>query len=231
MLGIQRYRYTIVCCYSHRYINILYLFIIFLLGLSNFATCEETETIIKNIQTKYSATKDFTINFKQIFIWRLAGTTDTVMGTIYWKKENYYKFQTLDKVISTDGKSVWSYSLFTNQTLIDNFHEEDELFLPRHVLFEFPDEYSTKYIGKEAIEKQYYYVLQMTPKSEDELFIQTLKVWIDPKTWLAKKVEYTDLRDNITIYIVEQIKLDQGLDESIFQFTPPTGSEAIDMRQ
>ena len=57
-----------------------------------------------------------------------------------------------------------------------------------------------------------------------------MKVWIDKKEWITRKIQHTDINENITIYILSDIVIDQKLSDDTFQFSKQQGIQEIDMR-
>ena len=69
----------------------------------------------------------------------------------------------------------------------------------------------------------------LTAKEEDR-YIARVRLWVDRKLWLVRRVEYLNLNDDVTTYELTDLKVDKKLDPSLFGFTPPDDVEVIDMR-
>jgi outer membrane lipoprotein-sorting protein len=143
--------------------------------------------------------------------------------------DDYIKYETKEQIFVTDGKYVWSYSSATNQTIIDIYKSDEDEALPKEVIFNFDKKYNSKFVGMENIGGIDCYVLQGTPKNEN-LEIKSIKLWIDSKKWVAKKIEYINLNDNVIIYNIENVKFNNELKNTFFKFEPPKNSEIIDLR-
>jgi outer membrane lipoprotein-sorting protein len=57
-----------------------------------------------------------------------------------------------------------------------------------------------------------------------------MKVWIDEGSWTLRKVEMIDVNDTEKTYSVQEIKMNTDLKDSTFLFTPPSGTEVVDLR-
>lgn len=184
--------------------------------------------IVKQVQNKYKKTEDIQSNLEEVFLWKLTQNQDTVRGKIYLKKENYFRIETTTQVIVTDGRQVWTYSPINNQTVIDNFRPTEEKFLPQQFIFSFSKDYRAELGGEEEIEGKKCYVLLLQPLKE-HLIVKQAKVWID-KEWITRRVQYTDVNDNLTTYIFRNIQFNVKLKRELFKFESPSGTEIIDMR-
>ena len=72
-------------------------------------------------------------------------------------------------------------------------------------------------------------MLKLVPK-DDQSFIKSMKVWVEEGTWIIRKVETTDVNDTETTYTVRDVKLNSDIKDSRFSFTPPPGTELVDLR-
>lgn len=185
--------------------------------------------IIKNVKKKYESIQSLKANFKQIYVWKLAGETQTLEGTLLLKSGDRYRIETNDQIIVTDGKKVWTYSKANNQVIIDVLTKSDENKLPKDLLFRYSEDYVPHYIGEEEVDGRKTYLLNLVPKDQDA-FIKSMKIWVDASDWLTIKISQTDLNDNVNTYFVTNIEDNVDLPNSLFSFQIPPGAEVIDLR-
>lgn len=190
---------------------------------------EDANDIIKKVQKVYKSAKDVIIDFDRVFIWNLSKNTNTIKGRIYLMGDDYIKYETDEQIFITDGKYVWSYSSATNQTIIDIYKSDEDEALPKEVIFNFDKKYNSKFIRMENIDGVDCYVLLGTPK-DGNLEIKSLKLWIDSKKSVVKKIEYINLNDSVIVYNIENVNFNNELKNTFFKFEPPKNSEIIDLR-
>jgi len=207
-------------------IALIFIFIIFAF---DYSFGEDADDVIKNIQKRYKSAKDIIIDFNRVFIWSLSTNLDTLIGKIYIMGDNYLKYETNEQIFITDGKYVWSYSSLTNQTIIDIFKSDEDEVLPKELIFNFNKRYNSRLIERENVEGVNCYVLEGLPKNEN-LEIKSLKIWVEPKKWITKKIEYVNLNDNIIVYNILNVKFNNKLKRDFFEFESPEGAEIIDLR-
>ena len=90
-------------------------------------------------------------------------------------------------------------------------------------------EYRPKLDGEVRVDRKRCYLVVLTAK-EEERYIARVRLWVDRKLWLVRRVEYLNLNDDVTTYELTDLKVDKKLDPSLFGFTPPDDVEVIDMR-
>jgi len=207
-------------------ISLIFIFIIFVF---DYSFGEDADDVIKNVQKRYKSAKDIIIDFNRVFIWSLSTNLDTLIGKIYIMGDNYLKYETNEQIFITDGRYVWSYSSISNQTIIDIFKSDEDEVLPKELIFNFNKRYNSRLIERENVEGVNCYVLEGIPKNEN-LEIKSLKIWIEPKKWVAKKIEYVNLNDNIIVYNILNVKFNNKLERDFFKFESPKGAEIIDLR-
>lgn len=207
-------------------ISLIFIFIIFVF---DYSFGEDADDVIKNVQKRYKSANDIIIDFNRVFIWSLSTNLDTLIGKIYIMGDNYLKYETNEQIFITDGKYVWSYSSLTNQTIIDIFKSDEDEVLPKELIFNFDKRYNSRLIERENVEGVNCYVLEGIPKNEN-LEIKSLKIWVEPKKWVTKKIEYVNLNDNIIVYNILNVKFNNKLKRDFFKFESPKGAEIIDLR-
>lgn len=185
--------------------------------------------VLKKLQKRYDGIVDARVEFFQSTKFSLSRAQQTSRGTVYMKKGPKYRVETEQQTFVTDGKTVWSYSPVTNQVLIDHYTETPRSFSPEKLLLRAPADYSATLLRKERVNDGMSYVLKLVPKSDDS-FIQSLKLWVDEKSWLIRKVELVDQNEAETTYEVRDIVINSGIDDGKFRFEIPAGVEIVDMR-
>ncbi|MFQ5797838.1 MAG: outer membrane lipoprotein chaperone LolA [Bacteroidota bacterium] len=185
--------------------------------------------VLKRLQKRYEGIVDARVEFFQSTNFSLSRVQQTSEGTVYMKKGSKYRVQTEQQTIVTDGKTVWSYSPVTNQVLIDHYVETPRSFSPEKFLFRAPTDYSATLLRKQKLSSGMSYVLKLVPKSDDS-FIQSLKLWVEDKTWLIRRVELLDQNETETSYEVRDIVINPGIDDGKFRLDVPAGVEVVDMR-
>ncbi len=193
------------------------------------ALTEDAQDVLARVRKKYDSVTDATLKFSQEVRFPLAGIDQRLEGKLLLKKTNKYRVELEGQTIVTDGQTVWSYAVATNQVLIDTFKLNERMLSPERLLTTAPDEYASRIVGKEKIGSTETIALLLTPRSESSS-VKSLKLWIDEGTSLVKQVLLVDVNSRETQYTVRDIDINKGLEDSRFVFDIPEGVEVVDLR-
>jgi outer membrane lipoprotein carrier protein len=184
---------------------------------------DTAEEVLENVKETYDRIKDARLIFSEKVVLETAGIEQTVAGTLYVKKEHRYRLELPERTIVTDGTTVWSYSAPSKQVLIDRFK-----LTPEQILTGATGAYQATLIGRETVKGTELIVVKLIPKNASVL--QSLKLWVDPDSWLIRRVELIDINDKRTDYSISDIKTDMNLPDTTFTYRIPQGVEVVDLR-
>jgi outer membrane lipoprotein carrier protein len=185
--------------------------------------------ITDRLQKKYESIQDATARFTQHVKFGFSKIEQDFAGTLKMKKLHKYRVETEYQTLVTDGVTVWSYSPVNKQMLIDKYKETGNSFTPEQFLLNLPSNYFATIVQPDQGADKSLIALKLVPK-DDQSFVKSMKVWVDEGTWVVKRVEMLDVNDTEKIYSVQDIKINTGLKENTFTFTPPQGTEVVDLR-
>lgn len=187
------------------------------------------EKVIRNVEEKLASAKTVRVIFEETYIWKLTGEEHALEGELLLEGENRFRIMTEDQIIVSDGETLWTYSKPSHRVIIDKLASSENTLLPRQILFRYRKDYEVRIVGEEGVFEDFCYVLELTAETGD-VFIPKVKVWIDKREWIPRKVEQTDLNGNRTVYLLNEVQLGVLLDEKTFQFNIPENAEVIDLK-
>jgi outer membrane lipoprotein carrier protein len=195
-------------------------------GLLQAQTAHE---VLEKAREKFESLRDAELKFVQVTRFPLSGVEQRSKGLLQMKKPNCYRIESEDRVVVTDGKTVWSYSPANNQVLIDHFKMDEGAFSPDRILSAAPRDYASTLLGEEKLGSLQAYVVKLLP-SEDGSFVKSMKLWIATSDDLTRKVEIVDANGKETTYTVSDLRTNIGLPDGRFVYTPPRGADVVDLR-
>jgi len=196
---------------------------------TSIGAAQTAEEVLENMREKYESIDDAEIRFTQHVRFSMANIEQEISGVLTMKREDMYRVELDDRTIVTDGTTVWSHSRPNNQVLIDDFAMDERSFSPENILVRAPSEFLPTLLGQERYRDVELTVVKLVPRDE-QAFLQTMKVWVDPDTWLMAKVELVDANGKETTYVVEGIRINSGLADEQFRFRIPDGVDVVDLR-
>ncbi|MDD4205548.1 MAG: outer membrane lipoprotein carrier protein LolA [Candidatus Delongbacteria bacterium] len=208
-----------------------FLILLLTLSLSQSAFAISGEKIISNIKDNYKKMKSFEADFTQVQIWELAAEESRVSGKIYMKNDDSFRVEMPEgDYVLSNGKTVWRYSVENKQVLIEDIKDSDDAMLPGKLFFDFADKYDLKdYFEKKDDGKTVYFLELISPKDKQR-FIDRLKVKVS-SDFLPYEIEYFDLDDNKTTFILDSVRINIEAAEDKFRFVKNEGTDVIDLRK
>ena len=212
---------------------ILYFLCVFVVFGTNAFANEKVLTlneIMDKVEKKYDVV-DFSSYFVQESTMKAMDITDVASGSIFVKRPGMMRWE-YDKpdrqTIITDGKKLWVYKPDDNQVMIGkapSFFGEGKGagFLSDMKLIR---EKFTVYFEKEKSEHDY--VIKLLPKQQT-VGIAKIYLAISKTTFQIKKIITQNEYDDENVIELVNSKFNLNLDESLFNFIVPDGTDVIRM--
>ena len=175
--------------------------------------------VLDKLQQKFSSINDLTANLTQSVNGNL-----NLKGMVYYKKENNLRFEFKNILLISDGVTYWSYNQKDNKVVISDYESEGNKILSiRQIIYEYPEdcEMTTYELNNQT-------VLELIPK-DDTFQFKSIKLFLN-KDYLINEAIIDDPAAGEVEINISDYKLNNNLPEALFVFTPPEGSEIIDLR-
>jgi outer membrane lipoprotein carrier protein len=180
---------------------------------------EDAQTVLKNIQDKFESISDLSAQLTQ----SVNGNVN-LKGKVYYKKENQLRFEFKNILIVSDGETSWSYNQKDNKVFITDYESEGNKILSmRQIIFEYPQDCDLN-----TYESESQTVLKLIPK-DDEFSFNSIQLFISGDNLITKALIDDPATGEIQIELSDY-QLNTNLPDSFFQFSPPEGSQVIDLR-
>jgi len=187
--------------------------------LSHSFAQENAIILLKNIQDKFDSINDLSAQITQ-------SVNDQVnlKGKVYYKKENYLRFEFKNILIVSDGETSWNYNEKQNKVIITDYENEGNKILSiRQIIFEYPEDCELSTHELEGNK-----VLQLIPK-DDTFSFNSIKLFINEDSLITKALIDDPATGTIQIDL-SNYQLNKNLEDSYFSFSPPEGSQILDLR-
>ncbi len=198
--------------------NHLKYFLIILFSVSSVTA--QSSGLLKSLQDKFDALKDFSADFIQ-----LNNGKENLRGKFFFKKENKLKLELKNLIIVSDGKTNWNYNKKQKKVIISNYDENDPSVLSlKRIIFDYPSKCSVT----ESVEAGRN-TLTLKPEPDSGINADLIKIWINKEN-LIEKVSIKEPGGNVIEVKFTDYKINTGLADSKFLFTPPEGTKTVDLR-
>ncbi len=186
--------------------------------------------VTERMQRRYEMIDDATAQFTQHVKFGFSNIEQTFSGILTMKKPNKYRIESEHQTLVTDGETVWAYSPVNSQVVVDKYKENRNSISPEQFILNLPDNYYATILGTEKGAEAKVFTLKLVPK-DDRSFVRSVKIWVEDGTWEIRKVSVNDVNDTETTYTIKDLKLNTNPRDKSFTFSPPAGTEVVDLRQ
>ena len=184
--------------------------------------------VVSDIQKKFSAIKDVKGTFSQTSYLKDLEKTEKYSGTFYIKKPYAIMWEyksPRDEKVFVNNTVTWIYKKAQNQAIKTRFSKETYSQVPIALLSSL-DDLSTNFDISNADQDH----LNLKPKKQMGT-IREIIVETNPGSFPVKSLTAIDQYGNIIMIELRDIKINSGLEDSLFIFNPPPGVEVFDMSQ
>lgn len=184
--------------------------------------------VIQRAQAKLSRCRTLTAGFEKRFYWAALDRTTVHHGRLYLRRPDRFRVEVDDgNFVVADGQAIWVYSRRNAQVVVNPY--EGEVRSPWEVLVEYQDSHVPGAMEETRLGNRPCYLLTLVPRDGEAGVVQT-RVWVGRRDSLLLQVEQRDVNDDVTTYLLKDQRLDASLDDRVFRFVPPDGTEVIDRR-
>jgi chaperone LolA len=200
-------------------LKIFNLIFFFLLVSASIFSQNNGNNLLQALQNKFNNLSDLTAQFEQS-----ANGTVNLAGKIFYQKGNKLRLELKNITIVSDGNTVWNYNKNQKKVIISNYDGSDPSILSiENLINNYPSKCSVteETNGNERM-------LTLIPKDSD-LNFSRLNLTVG-KNNLIEKAEIDEPASGTVIITLKNYKLNTGINNSEFTFTPPEGCKVIDLR-
>jgi outer membrane lipoprotein carrier protein len=179
----------------------------------------DAEELLKNVQEKFNTIDDLSAQITQSVNGQI-----NLKGEVHYKKENHLRFEFKNILIISDGETAWNYNEKQNKVIITNYENEGNKILSiRQIIYEYPEDCQLS-----AYELEGTSVLKLIPE-DDTFSFNSIELFINDDYLITKALVDDPARGKIQVDLSDY-KINSNLPDSYFSFSPPEGSEVIDLR-
>jgi outer membrane lipoprotein carrier protein len=187
---------------------------------------------IQGIEQQYAAMQDFSARFEQETTISSLQRTEKAEGTVCYKKGGKmyweYKKPAVQKIY-LDGKTLWFYLPEENQVM-----KNDASRLPSDItadLFagtlKIRDKFTVSLVQEQSPDIKHGIAIKLSPKTPHPN-LKSLTLWLDCKKRYITRSALEDEIGNRTVLQFSKFKVNRGIADTVFTFTPPAGVEIFE---
>lgn len=192
---------------------------IIILSLALFINAQEN-SYLKDLRDKFNSINSLSANLVQLTDGKV-----NLEGKFLFKKENKLKLELKNFMIVSDGVTNWNYNRKQKKVIISNYDENDPSAISlKKIIFDYPSKCAVSETKNSGIP-----VIELKPEANSGINAQSIKIWMNGDN-LVQKVLIKSNTGSELEFRFSGYKINPGLPDSEFSFTPPEGIKIIDIR-
>ncbi len=212
---------------------ITFIFVFFVMTTAGFsAQNENLDAVVDKIQSKYEQIKDFHADFTQEATVKALNKVQKSDGEVWFKKPgmmrwNYYD-PYKDEIVS-DGRTLWYYDEEEKQVIESPLYQVSQTGTTTTLLSglaKINELFKASFSDSREFESNGNYLIDLSPKEDGEDF-NKVTVSVDKNTMIVNTMYLYDPYGNLTKVTLNNIEVDKGVSDSLFDFKAPDGVEVI----
>ena len=190
------------------------------------------DEVVDRVEAACAKVEDLSAMFQQTATNRTLGEVREASGTFAAKRPNKMRWeyqQPESRLFVTDGKTLWAYSPIEKQVIVQEVAQALNARLPLAFLAgdcQLRKAFDVTLIENAATKSSAVRILDLRPK-QAEAGIARMLLEVNPKGYTVEKVTVFDTYQNTTAIALSQVKLNSGLPDNLFQFSPPAGVRIV----
>ncbi|MGZ3597718.1 MAG: outer membrane lipoprotein chaperone LolA [Syntrophales bacterium] len=219
--------------YSLKIAIILNLLLFFTSGAS-FADTLPLDELIAKAQGRYEKTQDLKAQFIQEVTIKSVNKTEREEGVVYVKNPRrmlwVYSKPKAKKLI-INPKKAWLYipedhAAYVQDT--ENIYKSKLAVKFLSGIGKLSEDFDVGFSKPDNVDKNGNYLLTLVPKVSDT-GVDKLHITVDKENFQIIQCSFTDLYGNNTRIRLSDIRINNNLDDKLFNFKPPSGVEVFNM--
>ena len=189
------------------------------------------EEVADKVQATYRSFSDLQAGFVQRATNRLSGLSQEAAGRLFlkWPGKMRWEYEAPEsRLFLIDGKTLWSYSPAERQAVAQDVSGALST-SPIGILFGLSSlrrDFRVRTILHAGARDSQEYLLDLAPRGQDLSFKRVILA-VDRESFLIQRLTVFDLYGNTTIVDLNDLKVNPGLKDGLFQFSPPPGTDVI----
>src|SRR3954454_13622293 len=188
--------------------------------------------VVDHVQKRYDAAADFRAHFSQTLTNPTFKRKTALSGEVLLKKPGKmrWNYQTPDvKMYLADGTRLWLYEPEDHQAFKQDLKSSQ---LPAALAFltgkgKLADEFEIAFSNTPGVGTARDYVLSLHARQAQPQ-VKEITFVVDPETFLVPESVLVDGQGNVNDMLFSDIKINGGMSDATFKWSPPAGTRVID---
>lgn len=188
----------------------------------------EADELLERLEQTYDETEALSARFTQTTTSSFSGEAITHSGTLLLQGDRY-RVETNQQTLVTNGETTWVYTPSEDQVIVNDYVEDETAFAPSEFFYDYDDRFAVTSVETTTQDGEPHHVLRLEPK-EESAFYREITLWMRDRDNLVTQLKVVDADDTEMIFELEDIEFNPSVSADTFTFSPPDGTEVVDLR-
>lgn len=188
----------------------------------------EADELLERLEQTYDETEALSARFTQTTTSSFSGEATTHSGTLLLQGDRY-RVETNQQTLVTNGETTWVYTPSEDQVIVNDYVEDETAFAPSEFFYDCDDRFTVTSVETTTQDGEPHHVLRLEPK-EEGAFYREITLWMRDRDNLVTQLKVADADDTEMIFELEDIEFNPSVSADTFTFSPPDGTEVVDLR-
>lgn len=190
------------------------------------------EEVVDKVQATYLGIEDLQARFQQTTANRAINRTLEASGTVYMKRPGKMRWEYMkpeERLYVSDGKLLWAYAPEERQVIVQEVAAAFSSSTPLNFLAgvgNLREDFTIAAIENAATRAGKAYLLDLRPRRPGMGFSRMI-LEVELQTFTIERATLFDAYANTNAFAFRSVKINGGLADSLFQFSPPTGVTVV----
>jgi outer membrane lipoprotein carrier protein len=206
---------------------------VWLLGVPDAGAVPSLNEVVEKVRETCAQAQDLSALFEQTTTIRSLNQEMKASGTLLLKRPRKMRWEYQkpeQRLFVTDGKTLWAYSPTDKQVVVQEVGEAFASRLPISILAgdcQLRKDFDIKEVENAATKASgNFMILDLRPK-QSVAGITRMLLEVNLKTYTIERITVFDPSGNTSVYKLSDLKLNPGLNDQQFTFTPPAGVTVV----
>jgi chaperone LolA len=197
------------------------------------AAAPSVDEVVARVEATCARVEDLSARFHQTATNRSLGQVQEASGVFLMKRPGKMRWEYQKpeaRLFMSDGKTLWAYSPADRQVVVQDVGEAFASRMPLSFLAgdcQLRREFAVSAVENAATrDATSFMILDLRPK-HPEGGIARMLLEVSLQTYTVEKTTVFDAAGNTTVIALTGLKLNSGLSDQQFQFTPPAGVTVV----
>lgn len=190
---------------------------------------KDAETLLKQVVDKMASYENFKAQLSYTMVNKEMDIDEKKTGFIFVKDDSY-RVEMEGQIIISDGTTLWTYLVDSQEVMVSNMEEGDESISPTRILTTYHEDYKARFDNDSKYKNSDLKLIQLKP-SEGKQF-EAMSLLVNENNLRLENFSVYDKNGNVFTYYIIKLTPNLDLPEGTFTFDESQypDVDVIDMR-